>query len=195
MDVIAVENVSKAYDEMPVLQNVNFTFPKGELSIILAPSGRGKTTLFRLLMQLEQPDCGTIHGLANQRFSAVFQEDRLLDHLDAYQNIRLPSIGKKNLPSHTEIAEGMRQMQLFDCQNKVVGALSGGMKRRVAILRALFAPCDILLLDEPFKGLDDATKRSTMHYVKKSIQGKTTLMITHDTQEVAFMNPCTVVTL
>ena len=193
--MITLHNIYKAYEGKTVLEDVCFSFPKGKLSIILAPSGTGKSTLFRLLMGLETPDSGKVCGLENQRISVVFQEDRLLPYLDAVQNIRLPSIGKKALPTHAQIEKSMQEIGLTACQNKTVEELSGGMKRRVAILRALFTPCDVLLLDEPFKGLDEVTKLRTMQYVKREIEGKTTLMITHDKNEVEYMKAKQVVTL
>lgn len=191
--MIVVENLSKAYGTQQVLQGFSATFPTGELSCIAGASGKGKTTLLRLLMGLEQPDSGTISGLDGLQKSAVFQEDWLCQHLDVYANILLPHVQKNSALTLASIDQGLQALGLAGHQHKLAGALSGGMKRRVALLRALLAPYDVLFLDEPFKGLDPATKAQTMAYCKERIQGKTVIFITHDREEVDYFAPKTVI--
>ena len=170
---IELQNVSKAFGEKQVLQDFSHTFPEGELTCVMGPSGCGKTTLLSLLLGLEQPDAGEILGMEGRRKSAVFQEDRLCENASAVSNIRLvnPALSKGE-------AEAMlRELGLGDSLGQPVRTLSGGMKRRVAILRALAAEYD------PFKGLDQATKAQVLDYFLARTQGKTVLVVTHDPEE------------
>ena len=169
---IELQNVSKSFGEKQVLQNFSHVFPEGELTCVMGPSGCGKTTLLSLLLGLEQPDSGRVLGMEGRRKSAVFQEDRLCENAGAVSNLRLVN------PTLTrEEAEAMlRDLGLGDSLRQPVRTLSGGMKRRVAILRALCAPYDVLFCDEPFKGLDEGTKGRAMEYFQKRTQGRTPLV-------------------
>jgi len=178
-NIIRVEGLSKSYDGKTVFRRWSAQFPRGELSCIMAPSGRGKTTLLRILMGLENPDEGTVTGLEGLRLSAVFQEDRLCDHLSAVSNIRLvtPSLRGE------EVLRAMERMGLTDCAAQPVREFSGGMRRRVALLRALLAEYDLLLMDEPFKGLDTATRELVLRETRRLCAGRTVLLVTHDESE------------
>ncbi len=176
---IELQNLSKAYGENQVLQNISAVFPTGELSCIMAPSGVGKTTLLRILMGLEREFSGEISGLSGQKISVVFQEDRLLPHMTPVENIRL-------VAPHCKVEDvvlEMGEVGLLGCENQPVAELSGGMKRRVALLRGILAEHDILLLDEPFRGLDAQRKEEVLQYLKRKIKGKTVLLVTHDKTE------------
>jgi NitT/TauT family transport system ATP-binding protein len=179
MKKIYVKNVSKSFGSKKVLQNLNLTIELGKISCIMAPSGAGKTTLLRILMGLEEADSGCITGLEGKRFSAVFQEERLCEYMTAVENIRLVTPG---LDAGSVVQE-MDRLGLGDCCAQPVSQLSGGMRRRVSILRALLAAYDVLCLDEPFKGLDDARKEQTLAYVKQKAAGRTVLFVTHDEKE------------
>jgi len=179
MKKIYVKNVSKSFGSKKVLQNLNLTIEPGKISCIMAPSGAGKTTLLRILMRLEEADSGCITGLEGKRFSAVFQEERLCEYMTAVENIRLVTPG---LDAGSVVQE-MDRLGLGDCCAQPVSQLSGGMRRRVSILRALLAAYDVLCLDEPFKGLDDARKEQTLAYVKQKAAGRTVLFVTHDEKE------------
>ena len=145
---LRVEGLCKSYGGMAVLQNVSFAAGNGVLEIT-APSGTGKTTLLRILTGLERPDSGRITGTEGRRWAAVFQEDRLLEHLDAAGNLRF-ALG--TLPEGTGDLLARLGLDLGD--RKAVRNYSGGMKRRLALARALLAEWDLLALDEPFTGLD-----------------------------------------
>lgn len=187
--MIIIEKLTKRYGSQVVLENFNATLETGRLTCILGPSGIGKTTLVRILMGLETADSGTVSGLDALVKSAVFQEDRLCSGLDVYTNILLPHLQKPSPLTLAQIDQGLSALDLQDQAHKLAGALSGGMKRRAALLRALFAPYDILFLDEPFKGLDAQTKEKSMAYLKANTQGKTVICITHDQNEVTYLNP------
>ncbi|WP_409968909.1 ATP-binding cassette domain-containing protein [Bengtsoniella intestinalis] len=193
--MIELKNLSKTYGEQVVLDDVSIILPSGKLTCLLGPSGKGKTTLLRILMGLETADAGTITGLEGLQKSAVFQEDRLCEGLNLYINILLPHLQKGSDLTLSQIKTALQALDLEGNEGKLVRDLSGGMKRRVAILRALLAPYDILFLDEPFKGLDGKTKEKTMDYFKEKARGKTVLCITHDEAEVAYLKPEMIVRL
>lgn len=181
MENVCVKNLSKAFGNKQVLKNLNMTLRSGETTCIMAPSGAGKTTLLRILMGLERADSGSVTGLEKRKFSAVFQEERLCENMTAQDNIRLIT---PTLAGQTVIQE-MNRLGLADCSSQPVSELSGGMRRRVSILRALLAEYDVLFLDEPFKGLDDALKEQVMAYVKEKTNGKTVIFVTHDRSEAS----------
>ena len=183
-DIISLNHISKSYQGQSVFSDLCLSIPKGEFTAITAPSGYGKTTLLRLLMELEKPDGGTITGLTGQKKSAVFQEDRLCENLSSLTNIRLTASNS----DETHILTAMEQIGLYDCAKKKVSELSGGMKRRVAILRALLADYDILFLDEPFKGLDKDTKDLVIKYTGQHITGKTVIFTTHVHSEISALH-------
>lgn len=186
-----IEHLYKSYHNQPVLTDICCQIPQGKLTAITAPSGFGKTTLIRILLGLEEPDRGVLRGFKDLKKSAVFQEDRLCENLTALANIRLTSTSQNK----AYLISAMEQIGLYDCWQKPVHELSGGMKRRIAILRALLADYNLLILDEPFKGLDPATKEIVIQDTKKRSQGKTTIFITHDKIELSLMNPACILTL
>ncbi|MEG6614310.1 ATP-binding cassette domain-containing protein [Pseudoclostridium thermosuccinogenes] len=179
MDIV-VSEITKRFGSNLVLDRFSATFPKSELTFLMGPSGCGKTTLLNILMGFISPDEGTISGVPELK-SAVFQEDRLCESFNAVSNVRLAcdrKVDKNTIISHLE------RIGLKGSLSKPVSELSGGMKRRVAIVRAMLAESDILFLDEPFKGLDDETKKTTIQYVKDNMGKRTVIMVTHDMDEV-----------
>lgn len=177
MSVIA-SNLTKAYGTNLVISNFSHVFPEGKVTALVGPSGCGKSTLLSLLMGLLSPDSGTVE--CPKPISAVFQENRLCKNLTASANIRLVT-GKRF--GKAEIAKELSKIGLDDCENKAVRELSGGMMRRVAMLRALMAEYKAIFLDEPFKGLDIETKNLVMKYCREKIKGKTAIFVTHDSYE------------
>ena len=186
-EFIRIEHLNKSYHDRPVLQDLSLSIPIGQITAVMAPSGVGKTTLLRILMGLETADSGKIEGLDGLRLSAVFQEDRLCANLSPVSNIRL--VTGSSL-SRQEILSALEQTGLSDCAGQPARELSGGQCRRVALLRALLAPWDLLLLDEPFKGLDTETRKQIMDYVLLHFHkkpGRTVLLVTHDESEASYM--------
>ena len=183
---IKLVNISKKYDDKIVLDDFNHNIKDGVTTCIMGPSGHGKTTLLRIIMGLVTPDAGDVFGLENLQKSAVFQEDRLCENLTVSTNIKIAC--RKPLEAD-EILEAIKKVDLpANCLKQPVRHLSGGQKRRVAILRALLTDYDILLMDEPFKGLDLETKKHVMHYVKKATYEKTVILVTHDEMECQTMS-------
>ena len=176
---IGIRNITKLYGEKTVFKDLNLKIESGKITCIMAPSGAGKTTLLRMMMGLEKPDRGSIVGLSEKRFSAVFQEERLCEGMTAIGNIRLVN------PSLTaeQIRNELQRLGMYDCENQPVSELSGGMRRRVSILRALLAEYDVLFMDEPFKGLDSTLKKDVITSVMEKTAGKTVIVVTHDRSE------------
>lgn len=186
---IMLSHVTKYYDGKPVLYDLNFNFQSGKSYCVMAPSGFGKTTLFRIIMGLEKPDAGTVSTVSPSRearacISAVFQEDRLLPGYSALENIRFVT-GKQFSDA------GLRQILSCllpqDSLNKPVSEFSGGMKRRLSILRALLVPSDILLMDEPFSGLDPETKQTAISLIRRYQSGRLLLLTTHAAEDAALL--------
>ena len=188
MSDIIINGLRRRYGDKDVLRDFSLTLPEGRVTCLMAPSGAGKTTLLRLLAGLEAPDAGTVTGLEGLRLGVVFQEDRLLNWLDAVENIRLTAPER----SRDNIIEELRRFGLGGVEGQPVGQLSGGMRRRVALLRALLAPVDVLLLDEPFNGLDEATRAAVAEEATRLINGRTTLFITHNPEEAALLSAITI---
>lgn len=175
---IIISHVNKTFDGKTVLADFSARIISGQVNCISGPSGSGKTTLSRLICSLDTPDSGTISGMQGRKLSVVFQEDRLCENLTGATNIRFAS----GAPA-PEVSAAMEATGLSDCLSQKVSTLSGGQRRRVAIARALLADFDLLVLDEPFKGLDDATKKTVIDWIKDRIAGKTVVLITHDEEE------------
>ena len=164
-----------------MLDNISMSFLAGAITCIMGASGVGKTTLAYILMGLLEPDSGEITGLLEKKVSAVFQEDRLIEHWDAIKNIMLVcnrDVTKEKVEHH------LSEIGLTEYEGKPVKALSGGMRRRVAIVRALLSEYDLLIMDEPFKGLDEELKKHAITYVRENTKKKTLIVITHDRDEV-----------
>lgn len=177
---IRLNSISKRYNSNLVLNKINLTFKEGQINCIMGPSGIGKTTLLYILMGLEKADSGEIQGLDEKRIAAVFQEDRLIEHWDAIANVKL--VCDKNI-SNDQIAQEFAKVDLTECEDKPVHKLSGGMRRRVAIVRALLSTSNLVIMDEPFKGLDSRLKQKVIAYVKEKTRGKTVICVTHDRDE------------
>lgn len=181
---IKVDHVSKAYGEQQILRDLCCVFPEGKTTCIRGRSGCGKTTLIRLLLGLDIPDKGKIEGISDRKIRAVFQEDRLCENLSADSNIRLVCT---ETISDRELEEAYKAVALTEVWQKPVRELSGGMRRRVSILRALLADSDCVIMDEPLRGLDEKTRTKTIDYILKKAEGKTLIFVTHEEQEAVWL--------
>ena len=173
---LQVHNLCKSYGGETVLRDVSFTAGPG-VTCLMAPSGAGKTTLLRILLGLETADSGTMRIPADCRWAAVFQEDRLLERLDAMGNLRFV-LGKGF--REAAAAALLAELGLGDVGGKPVRDFSGGMKRRLALARALLAPFDLLALDEPFTGLDEDNRDRAWRCVLDRTAGRTVLLVSHE---------------
>ena len=172
--------LTKEYDGKTVFRDIYLTIEEGTRLCLMGPSGCGKTTLLRILMGLECADKGIIKGVKQVSLSAVFQEDRLLENLSAVKNVWLVC---KKIVSENEIREELAEILPRESLDKPVNQLSGGMKRRTALVRAMMKESNLVLMDEPFTGLDEDTKKAVIRYVKKRISGKTFLFSTHQRED------------
>lgn len=178
---LEVKNLSFSYRQKPIFHNFSASFQEGKRTAIMAGSGAGKTTLLHLIAGLLVPSEGQIaYPVPNPRFSFVFQENRLLERASVTRNLRLANPTLSTEQVRTSLAQANLPIQY---EHKKIRDLSGGEKRRAALLRALLAEYDILLLDEPFTGLDEATKEHLLAYTKASTEGKTVLLVTHSEAE------------
>lgn len=185
-----IQHLCKSFDGKVVLDHVSLTLESGGTACLMAPSGRGKTTLLRCIAGLETPDSGQITDLP-ERIAYVFQEDRLCDGFSAVGNIRLvtgKALGEGEIRRHLE------ELGLAGSLDQPVRELSGGMRRRVVISRAVCFGADLLLLDEPFKGLDDEARQQTADYILRHRGAAAILCVTHDREDASALGGADIVT-
>ncbi len=185
MSDIFIQNLSKSFDKKTVFKDFNLTIRENNITCIMGPSGCGKTTFLRILAGLETADGGTITGINKKKISFVFQENRLCEEFSAFSNVSL--VTGKSVEAR-KIEEAFSALGITEIRNKPVSTFSGGMKRRVAIIRAILFDSDVLILDEPFKGLDTDLKITVMEYVKNQTKNKTVICVTHDADEARMLS-------
>ena len=182
--MIELKNVTFSYGEQQILNNFNLSVNSGECVQLYGISGSGKTTVARLILGLETLTSDNI--IVPQKISTVFQEDRLLENLDVQKNIRtvLPK------EQFTFADSLLKEFGLYDVRKKRVSELSGGMKRRVALVRAIAYGGDALILDEPFNGLDTENKIIAANIIKREFidKDKPVLLITHINEDAELLN-------
>lgn len=171
---IVLDGVKKAFGDRNVINNASLTLKKGERVCLFGPSGCGKTTLLRLICNLEKPDAGEVRTSAGMRIACHFQENRLLPWYTASENLALA------LGSKVAAQEWLARVALQDAANLYPDELSGGMRRRVSLARALGYPSDVLVLDEPLRELDTATCENMISLVDESIGDRLLILVTHD---------------
>ena len=189
---IIIRDLSKSYGGRPVLSGLNMTFTSQSPCCLMSPSGSGKTTLFRILMGLETADSGSVHFTddtgrtlpGRPGFSVVFQEDRLCEAFTPLENVRMTA--GRSLPPE-QIRKEMALLLPEESLDRPVSTLSGGMKRRTALCRAILTPSSVLLMDEPFTGLDDAMRRQVIRYLLERLEGRLLLLSTHSQEDVSLL--------
>lgn len=198
---LSIRKLSKNFNALPIFEQLNLTIVSKQPCCIMGPSGSGKTTLLRILLNLETADSGfcQVSGPGNGHSggacdlkgffaAAVFQENRLCESFSPIDNIRLviPELSKN------QIIRELSRILPEECFSRPVSTLSGGMKRRVAILRALLASSDGIIMDEPFTGLDEETKAQVIQYISEKSFGKLLILSTHQEEDAALINGKTV---
>ena len=199
--VVVFEDVSIIFDVKPVLQSICFTVRRGETRIILGPAGGGKSVLMKLANGLIQPDSGTIRIFGEDitrmretdlfklraRIGMVFQESALFDSLSVEDNVayRLHEDRVPEEEAHNRVVEALRFVELENTIAKFPSELSGGMRRRVSIARAIIAKPDLILYDSPTGGLDPITSTTIIDLVikQRDVSHTTSLVITHRLQD------------
>ena len=183
MNDLIFDQVFFSYEDKPVLQDVTMTFPAGQISILMGRSGIGKTTMFRLASGLLRPKKGHIWGIPEKGAGVLFQEDRLFPYYSIIENLKL-CVPER---SEEELMGMLEDLGLAQEAHSLPGALSGGMRRRVALIRAVAVDRDLYLLDEPFNGLDEETKIRTIQWLKEKLAGKTVVIITHQSADAQML--------
>ena len=189
MAVLQVNNIKKRFGKTEVLKGVSFSLEKGQVLAIIGASGSGKTTLLRIVMGLLPPTDGTVENTF-RKTSVVFQEPRLLPWRTALQNVNLV-LGDGKTTQETA-KKYLEQVNLEDASDKYPRELSGGMQQRVALARALAAEGDLLVLDEPFKAMDEALREQIIALVAETKAA--ILLVTHEEAEAKMLG-CEIIRL
>ena len=172
--MIRFENVSFGYrPRQSVVDDLSLEIRPGDRICLTGPSGCGKTTVLRLLMGLEKPRRGQITGTEGLRFSAVFQEDRLIPGRTVLENAVL-------FAEESAARAVLERLGLGEMLNSLPGELSGGQRRRAALGRALAHRFDVLVLDEALTGLDPAATEQCLALIHETVGDKPLVMVTHD---------------
>ena len=183
--MIVLKNISVNFDEKTVLENFSATFEDGKKYAIMGQSGIGKTTILNVISGLVKTHGGTVKNTSGNKISYIFQEPRLFDWMDVTENVSIVSpLPKKQADQKSR--EILTALGLGDSLKSFPAELSGGMKQRVSIARAIAYEPDVLLLDEPFKALDEEMKRSVAEYLFSLMDGKTVIMVTHDATDTVY---------
>jgi phospholipid/cholesterol/gamma-HCH transport system ATP-binding protein len=199
--VVAFKDVSITFDMKPVLKGISFAVLRGETRIILGPAGSGKSVLMKLVDGLIRPDAGTIHVFGEDithmretdlfklraRIGMVFQESALFDSLSVEDNVAF-RLHEEQIPeedAHQRVVEALQFVELEHTIAKFPPELSGGMRRRVSIARAIIAKPDLILYDSPTGGLDPITSTTIIDLVikQRDVTQTTSLVITHRLQD------------
>ena len=180
MSEIILNNISKYYGNKKVIENLSLKIDLSGVSIIMGESGCGKTTLLRLLTNLEKTDSGEITGVPD-KVSFMFQEDRLLEQFSALENVKLVS----DIPTAEKYID---KVFLADDKDTPVSELSGGMKRRVALARAMAFNSKLIILDEPFKGMDADLKAEMIKMVVDEGKSRPVIVVVHEEEEAQMLS-------
>lgn len=172
--MIELQRVSVAFGDKQVLSDFSYRFEPGGQYALFGPSGCGKTTLLRVIAGLQKPDRGEVIHAQALRMAFCFQEDRLLPWYTSAENLAL------TLGSKEKAAEWLARVQLADAASLYPDELSGGMRRRVSLARALGFESDVLVLDEPLRELDAATCERMLRLVDESVGERLLVLVTHD---------------
>ena len=178
--MLRIEDLTVRYDRQTVIEGLTFSFAEQQITAITGASGIGKTTLLNVLAGLRKPDSGKRIS-SYQRPAYIFQEPRLFPWMTALENVSSVCNNPQKAKEFLDIL-----LPDADAANKFPHELSGGMKQRVSIARALAYDFDILFLDEPLKGLDPHTRAVTASILFEATKRKTVLMVTHDQEDTAF---------
>ena len=199
-NIIELKNITKQYDDLVVLDNLNLDIKKNEFLTLLGPSGCGKTTTLKIIAGFEHADVGEVMFEGKnvndippyqRQVNTVFQKYALFPHMNVYENIafglKIKKMDKKTID--TKVKEMLKLVALEGFEKRSVESLSGGQQQRIAIARALVNEPKVLLLDEPLGALDLKLRQEMQRELKKIQQklGITFVFVTHDQEEALTM--------
>ena len=187
--MIECSNLYLSFEGRVILNKISFSLPDAGIFALMGSSGIGKSSLLKILSGLLAPDSGTIRGLDNLRVGILFQEDRLLPWHTALKNVMLAM----EHPSQEEARILLDALEIGDSADAYPAVLSGGMKRRVALARAIAFSPDVLLLDEPFSGIDEQIKGRISPFMQKS--APLIIFSTHNAKDAGLMGAMNILTL
>ncbi|GAA0124886.1 ABC transporter ATP-binding protein [Clostridium senegalense] len=186
MDEILVEKINKSFGELKILKDISMKCEKEKVTCILGPSGCGKSTLLNIITKNIKDYEGNVSGYKKDDVSFVFQEDRLLEWLNIYDNLKLVFKSKyKGIELKNKILESLNSVGMEKYKEFYPKELSGGMRQRISIIRAFFYGGGLLIMDEPFKSLDIKNKRVLIEDFKtlRNKNKNTVIFVTHDIEE------------
>ena len=182
--MLRLENICKSFGEQTVLRNVNLTLPENGILRLDGPSGVGKTTLLGIMAGIVSPDSGRLIGFDTTRCACAFQDDRLLPWFSVLANVAL-------VCSEDKARRMLAAMELGDALDKRPGQLSGGMRKRVNLARALCAEADYVLLDEPLQGLDRKLRAEVIQpLIAERAKSAPVVLVTHNVFDEEAENYC-----
>lgn len=188
--ILSLKNITKKYDGRTVIDNFTYDFKERGITAITGASGTGKTTLLKIILGLDKKYSGERLADKQLKFSAAFQEYRLLPHLTALENVltvafesptQENALCARRLLGHFGFSED--DMRLYPAE------LSGGMKQRVSLARAFLHECDMLILDEPTKELDDALVKTILDFTAQYAKEHAVVMVSHSKSDIEYLNP------
>ena len=182
---VKLQGICKAFGDQTVLQNIHLQLLDDGIYCLMGASGMGKTTLLRIILGIEQKDAGTIEGITTGHIATMFQENRLCEQLTPVENVALVIPYKA---SRKTIRENLARILPAECLTQPVSQLSGGMKRRVALARTMHYPSKMIVMDEPFTGLDVETKKNVISYMLEMREHRILLISTHSEEDVALLD-------
>ncbi|WP_409228205.1 ABC transporter ATP-binding protein [Gudongella sp. SC589] len=181
-----IENITKKFNDLLVLEDISIDFVQGGTTCILGPSGCGKTTLLNIISDIEKPDSGQVIGFKDSVLSFVFQEDRLIPWRTVKENLRFVLSGNDDILDKDGLVEDyLDKVGLLEYKDYYPEELSGGMKKRIGILRAFIYPSSLLLMDEPFSSIDISNKKVIMDFFRElmDMENRSCVLVTHDLDE------------
>ncbi|MSN25243.1 MAG: ATP-binding cassette domain-containing protein [Geobacter sp.] len=201
--MIILRNVNKSFGSQKVLDDLNLEIPEGKITAIIGPSGEGKSVLLKHLIGLLQPDSGQVEvdgesivglrrsrlNLIREKFGMLFQNVALFDSMTVFENVAFPLHEKTDLGPgeiRERVLSALEEVGLKNIENKYPDELSGGMKKRVGLARAVVLNPKIILFDEPTTGLDPIIKSAIHQLIKDTHQkfGFTAVIVSHEIPDI-----------